>query len=129
MQNNLGSLLHKGVEHIMMINQNGRAESMVSKSKIILSKERQEIFFMGFRLHQSLLQEFNDEFGPVEDFVIRRGNAKIVSVPFDSCNVVLIMNNETDHEFLVNKIKEIGESCNSNISELKLTCVEVLVND
>lgn len=128
MQKSLGSLLRKGVEHIMVINRNGRAESVFSKNKIILSKERQEVFFMGFRLHRSLMQEFDDEFGPVGCFVIHRGNAKLASVPFDSYNVVLIMNNDANHEFLINKIKEIVESCNSIMLESGPLCVRAISN-
>ncbi|MDE1765666.1 MAG: hypothetical protein KGI27_05220 [Thaumarchaeota archaeon] len=121
-QKNLESLLHKGIDHIMVINRNGRAESVFSRSKITLSKERQEIFFMGFRLHHSLLREFDDEFEPVSHFVIHRGRTKLVSVPFDVYNVVMVMKNDVDHKSLVNKIKEIEECCNPNITELEPVC-------
>lgn len=125
-QNNLESLLHKGIDHIMVINQNGRAESVFSRSKIALSKERQEIFFMGFRLRHSLLQEFDDEFGPVDYSVIHRGRTKLVSVPLDLYNVVMVMKNDLDHKSLVSKIKEIEECCNPNTAEP--VCVEVMAN-
>ena len=127
-QNNLESLLHKEVDHVMVINQNGRAESVFSRSKIPISKERQEIFFMGFRLRHSLLQEFDDEFGPVGYSVIHRGSTKLVSVPFDSYNVVMIMKNDVDHKSLINKIKEIEECCNPNTTESEPVCVEVMTN-
>lgn len=123
---NLESLLHKGIDHIMVINRNGRAESVFSRSKIALSKERQEIFFMGFRLRHSLLQEFDDEFGPVGYSVIHRGGTKVVSVPLDLYNVVMIMKNDMDHKSLVNEIKEIEERCSPNTAEP--VCVEVVAN-
>ena len=125
-QKNLESLLHKGIDHIMVINRNGRAESVFSRSKIALSKERQEIFFMGFRLRHSLLQEFDDEFGPVDYSVIHRGRTKLVSVPLDLYNVVMVMKNDLDHKSLVSKIKEIEECCNPNTAEP--VCVEVMAN-
>ncbi|MDE1832490.1 MAG: hypothetical protein KGI02_09005 [Thaumarchaeota archaeon] len=125
-QNNLESLLHKEVDHVMVINQNGRAESVFSRNKIPLSKERQEIFFMGFRLRHSLLQEFDDEFGPVDYSVIRRGRTKLVSVPFDLYNVIMVMKSDVDHKSLINKIKEIENCCNPNTTEP--VCVEVMTN-
>ena len=115
-QDKLESLLQKGVYHIIVINKLGRAESVFSRNKIALSKGKRDIFFMGFRLHHSLLEDFNDEFGPVRCFVIHRDNVKLVSVPFDLYNILLIMKNDTDHEFFINKIKEIEKS-NPNTSE------------
>ncbi len=112
----------------MVINQNGRAESIFSRNEIILSKERQEVFFMGFRLHHSLLQEFDDEFGPVGCFVIHRDSAKLVSVPFGEYNVVLVMKNDIDHDFLVNKMKKIEESYDLDTSEPRLVYVEATAN-
>lgn len=127
MQDNLESMLHKGVEHILMINQNGRAESMISKNKISFSKERQEILFMGFRLHQSLLQDFDDEFGSVEHFVVCRKNAKIVSVPFGSRNLVFIMDKKSDHEYVVKRTNMIRNN-NFCTPELKPLTAEVLID-
>src|SRR5574338_1265133 len=115
-QDKLELLLQKGVYHIIVINKLGRAELVFSRNKIALSKEKLDIFFMGFRLHHSLLEDFNDEFGPVRCFVIHRDNVKLVSVPFDLYNILLIMKNDTDHEFFINKIKEIEKS-NPNTSE------------
>ncbi|MDE2589156.1 MAG: hypothetical protein KGL95_05780, partial [Patescibacteria group bacterium] len=127
MQNNLESMLYKGVEHIMMINQNGRAESLVSKNKIAISKERQEIFFMGFRLQQSLLQEFDDEFGPVEHFVIFRKNSKMISVPFGSRNLIFVMDKKFDHECVIRKTKTMRNT-NFGMTEPKPLCAEVLID-
>lgn len=126
-QNKLKALLRKDVDYIMVINQNGRAESVFSKNKITLSKEKQEIFFMSFRLHHSLLRDFNDDFGPVGCFVIHRRNAKMVSVPFDSYNIVLIMKNDVEHESLIDRIKKIEESSVRSVPEPKL-CVETVSN-
>lgn len=122
-QDKLESLLQKGVYHIIVINKLGRAESVFSRNKIALSKGKRDIFFMGFRLHHSLLEDFNDEFGPVRCFVIHRDNVKLVSVPFDLYNILLIMKNDTDHEFFINKIKEIEKS-NPNTSEPELIRTE-----
>lgn len=127
-QNNLESLLHKGVDHIMVINRNGRAESVLSRGRIPLSKERQEIFSMGFRLRHSLLQEFDDEFGPVDYSVIHRGSTKLVSIPFDLYSVIMVMKNDVEHKSLINKIKEIENCCNPNTTEPEPVCVEVMTN-
>lgn len=43
-QNQLDDLLGSGVYHVMLINERGRVDMITSKSKIPLSKERQEIF-------------------------------------------------------------------------------------
>lgn len=126
-QNNLESILDTGVDHIMVINERGRVESMASRSKICLSRERQEILFMGTRLHHSLLQEFDDEFGPVEHFVVCRRDAKVVSVPLGSSSLLAVMDNDVDHESVVRKIEEMGNSSLS-ISEQDLPCVEVVAS-
>ncbi|MGI0101809.1 MAG: hypothetical protein ACREA7_04345 [Nitrosotalea sp.] len=124
----LESLLDAGIDHVMIINERGRVESMISKSDICLSRERQEIFFMGIRLHQSLLQEFDDEFGPVNHFVVHRRGVKVVSIPFGSNNLLFVMNNDIDHEFVIRKIEEIRDFSNINRPELEPLCTEVVAN-
>src|SRR5574337_2067860 len=91
----LDGLLDDGIDHVMLVNERGRVES-ATKNEIPLSKDKREIFSMGLRLHHSLLQEFDDEFGLVEQFVIFRKKAKIVSVPLGSRNLIFIMNNTCD---------------------------------
>ncbi|MGI0045608.1 MAG: hypothetical protein ACREBB_00260 [Nitrosotalea sp.] len=122
------SLLDAGVDHIMMINERGRVESIASKSEICLSRERQEIFCMGIRLHQSLLQEFDDEFSPVNCFVVHRRDVKVISVPLGSNNLLFVMNNNIDHEFVIRKIEEIKDFSNINSRELEPLCAEVVAN-
>ena len=125
-QNHLESLLNTGVDHIMIVNERGRVESMATRSEICLSRERQEIFFMGIRLHQSLLQEFDNEFGPVNHLVVHRRNVKIVSVPFGSSNLLFVMDNDINHEHVVRKIEKIKYFSNIHIPEQEPLCPEVV---
>lgn len=83
---------------------------------------------MSFRLHHSLLQEFDDEFGPMGYFVVHRGNIKLVSVPFGLYNVIMMMKNDVDHESLIDKIKEIHESHNIAIQESEPIYVEAIAS-
>jgi hypothetical protein len=126
-QNHLESLLDTGVDHIMVINERGRVELMASRSKINLSKEKQEIFCMGIRLHRSLLQEFDDEFGPVNYFVAHRRDVKVVSIPFGSNSLLLVMGNDIDHKFVIRKIEEMRDH-NFNRTEPEPLCAEVVAN-
>lgn len=121
----LEDLLDSGIDHIMLIGKSGRVESMASNSEIRLSKEKQEIFSMGFRLHHSLLQEFDDEFGPVEQFVIWRKNAKILSIPFGSRNLIFIMDNRYDHTSIIEKTRG-GKSRDFNMPEMSPLCAGVI---
>lgn len=117
-----------GIDHIMVINERGRVESMISGSDICLSREKQEIFCMGIRLQQSLLQEFDDEFGPVNHFVIHRRDVKVVSVPFGSNNLLLVMGNDVGHKFVVRKIEEMRDFSNFSMLELEQLRAEVVAN-
>lgn len=65
----LRSLFDLGVDRIIMINEYGRAEEVLSRSTINMSIQRQEILHMSFRLHHSLLQDFDEEYGKVNYFV------------------------------------------------------------
>ncbi len=127
LENYLKDLLESGIVHIMLINERGRVDFMASKSEIQLSKERQEIFSMGLRLQQSLLQEFDDEFGPIEHFVVCRKKTKIVSIPLGSRNLIFIMDNACDHTSVIKKTKAIKNG-SFKIMEREPLCVEVLHN-
>ncbi|MDE1763277.1 MAG: hypothetical protein KGH88_03415 [Thaumarchaeota archaeon] len=122
----LDDLLDDGIDHVMLINERGRVESAASKNEIQISKDKHEIFSMGFRLHQSLLQEFDDEFGSVERFVIFRKKAKIVSVPLGSQSLIFVMNNMCDHSPIIRKIETINESC-SDMKEPDRVYAETIV--
>ena len=104
----LRSLFDLGVDRIIMINEYGRAEEMLSKSTINMSSQRQEILHMSFRLHHSLLQDFDEEYGKVNYFVIERENVKLLSVPFHSCKLLSIMKKGIDHIQIIKKIQQIG---------------------
>lgn len=104
----LRSLLDLGVDRIIMINEYGRAEEVLSRSTINMSSQRQEILHMSFRLHHSLLQDFDEEYGKVNYFVIERENVKILSVPFHSCKLLSIMKKGIDHMQIIKKIQQIA---------------------
>ncbi len=127
LQDYLENLLDNGIAQIMLINERGRVDSMISKSEIQLSKERQEIFFMGFRLHQSLLREFDEEFGSVEHFVVCRRKTKIVSVPIGSKNLIFIMDNARDHTSVIKKTIAIRNRGFNRMKQEPL-CAEVMHN-
>ncbi len=103
----LRSLFDLGVDRIIMINERGKAEEMLSRNTINMSIHRQEILHMSFRLHHSLLQDFDEEYGKVNYFVIERENVKIVSVPFHSCKLLSIMKNGIDHMRIIKRIQQI----------------------
>lgn len=103
----LSSLLDLGVDRVIMINEYGRAEEVLSRSTINMSSQRQEILHMSFRLHHSLLQDFDEEYGKVNYFVIERENVKIISVPFHSCKLFSIMKKRIDHMQVIKKIQQI----------------------
>ncbi len=103
----LSSLLDLGVDRVIMINEYGRAEEVLSRSTINMSSQRQEILHMSFRLHHSLLQDFDKEYGKVNYFVIERENVKILSVPFHSWKLLSIMKKGIDHMKVIKKIQQI----------------------
>jgi hypothetical protein len=103
----LRSLFDFGVDRIIMINEYGKAEEVLSRSTITMSSQRQEILHMSFRLHHSLLQDFDEEYGKVNYFVIERENAKILSVPFHSCKLFSIMKKGIDHMQVIKRIQQI----------------------
>lgn len=104
----LRSLFDLGVDRIIMINEYGRAEEVLSRGTINMSSQRQEILHMSFRLHHSLLQDFDEEYGKVNYFVIERENVKILSVPFHSCKLFSIMKKGIDHMQVIKKIQQIA---------------------
>ena len=104
----LRSLFNFGVDRIIIINEHGRAEEVLSRSTINMSSQRQEILHMSFRLHHSLLQDFDEEYGKVNYFVIERENVKIVSVPFHSCKLFSIMKKGIDHMQVIKRIQQIA---------------------
>ena len=104
----LRSLFNFGVDRIIIINEHGRAEEVLSRSTINMSSQRQEILHMSFRLHHSLLQDFDEEYGKVNYFVIERENVKIVSVPFHSCKLLSIMKKGIDHMQVIKRIQQIA---------------------
>lgn len=108
-QDSLDLLLGAGVDHVILVNEMGRIESAASNSELALSKEKQEIFSMGFRLHHSLMQEFDCEFGPVEHFVISRKNTKIMSIPFGSKILIFVMDNMSDHDAVVRQANALKD--------------------
>ncbi|HEU5220778.1 MAG TPA: hypothetical protein VFU58_01840 [Candidatus Nitrosotalea sp.] len=103
----LRSLFDLGVDHIIMINENGRAEEILSRSTINLSSQKQEILHMSFRLHHSLLQDFDEEYGKVDYLVVERENVKLLSVPFYSYKLLSMMKKGIDHMQIIKKIQHI----------------------
>ena len=101
------SLFDLGVDQIIMINENGRAEETLSKNTINLSSQKQEILYMSFRLHHSLLQDFDEEYGKVDYFVVERENVKLLSMPFHSYKLLSIMKKDIDHMQIIKKIQQI----------------------
>jgi hypothetical protein len=108
-QNHARSLIDLGVEQIIMINENGRGEEMLSGNKTNLSNKKHEIFCMGFRLHHSLLQDFDEEYGKVNYFVVERDNAKLLSVPLYSHKLIAIMKKNVNHMRVIKKIQKIKD--------------------
>lgn len=107
MQDHIEGLLGDGAYHVMLINKMGRVEAEAAKRDNLLPSEKREVFSMGFRLHQSLLSEFDDEFGAVDHFVIRRKKAKIVSVPLGQRMLIFLMDDGSDHDELVKKAQNV----------------------
>lgn len=103
----LRSLFDLGVDRIIMINENGRAEEILSRSTINLSSQKQEILHMSFRLHHSLLQDFDEEYGKVDYLVVERENVKLLSVPFYSYKLLSMMKKGIDHMQIIKKIQHI----------------------
>lgn len=103
----LRSLFDLGVDQIIMINENGRAEEILSRSTINLSSQKQEILHMSFRLHHSLLQDFDEEYGKVDYLVVERENVKLLSVPFYSYKLLSMMKKGIDHMQIIKKIQHI----------------------
>lgn len=103
----LRSLFDLGVDQIIMINENGRAEEILSRSTINLSSQKQEILHMSFRLHHSLLQDFDEEYGKVDYLVVERENVKLLSVPFYSYKLLSMMKKNVDHMQIIKKIQHI----------------------
>ncbi len=129
LQNHLRNLMDLGIEQIALINKNGRVEYVFSKDKMYLSPEKQEIFFMGFRLHQSLLDDYDDEFGPVKCMIVERHNIKLISVPFYSHVILSVVNVNFNHEFLVKRIQELkGISFDNEFLEGERLCMGVLAS-
>lgn len=106
-QNHARSLIDLGVDQIIIINENGRAEEMLSRNKTSLSNKKHEIFCMGFKLHHSLLQDFDEEYGKVNYFVVERENVKLLSVPLYSHKLIAIMKKGVDHMRVIKKIQQI----------------------
>src|SRR5574340_509724 len=100
------SLFDLGVDSIIMINEHGRAEEILSRNTINMSSQRQEILHMSFRLHHSLLQDFDEEYGKVNYFVIERENVKILSIPFHSYKLFSIMKKGIDNIQVIKKIQQ-----------------------
>ena len=128
LQNHLNSLMSIGVDQIVIINKNGRAEDCLSRNKMSLSRNKQEIFLMNVRLHQSMIHDFDDEFGPSICIIIERQNVKLISIPFYSYNILVMMKKDIDHEFLVRRIHEIKNIHTSKLLEEECLRVEVLAN-
>lgn len=103
----LRSLFDLGVDQIIMINENGRAEEILSRSTVNLSSQKQEILHMSFRLHHSLLQDFDEEYGKVNYLVVERENVKLLSVPFYSYKLLSMMKKGIDHMQIIKKIQHI----------------------
>lgn len=103
----LRSLFDLGVDQIIMINENGRAEEIISRSAVNLSSQKQEILHMSFRLHHSLLQDFDEEYGKVDYLVVERENVKLLSVPFYSYKLLSMMKKGIDHMQIIKKIQHI----------------------
>lgn len=101
------SLFDLGVDQIIMINENGRAEEILSRHTVNLSSQKQEILNMSFRLHHSLLQDFDEEYGKVDYFVVERENVKLLSVPVYSYKLLSIMKKSIDHMQIIKKIQQI----------------------
>lgn len=128
LQNHLNSLMDVGIDQIIIINQNGRADDGAFRNKIVLSKDKQEIFLMSVLLHQSMMRDFDGEFGPAEYMVIERQNIKLVSIPFYSYVILAMMGKSVDHEFLVDQIHEIKNIHANKLLEAKCLRIEVLIN-
>lgn len=119
----LRSLFDLGVDRIVMINEYGRAEEVISRSTTNMPRQRQEILHMSFRLHHSLLQDFDEEYGKVNYFVIERENVKIISIPFHSYKLFSIMKKGIDHMQVIKRIQQIVNLRHENLSREALEVV------
>ncbi|HEX5358346.1 MAG TPA: hypothetical protein VFW99_00360 [Candidatus Nitrosotalea sp.] len=128
LQNHLNSLMDVGIDQIIIINENGRADDWTFRNKIVLSRDKQEIFLMSVLLHHSMMRDFDGEFGPAECTIIERQNIKLVSIPFYSYVVLAMMGKNVDHEFLVGRIHEIKNIHANKLLEEKCLRMEVLAN-
>jgi hypothetical protein len=127
LQNHLNSLMDVGIDQIIIINENGRADDWTFRNKIVLSHDKQEILLMSVRLHQSMIRDFDGEFGPAECMIIERQDIKLVSIPFYSHVVLAMMGKNVDHEFLVGRVHEI-KNIHAKLLEEKCLRMEVLAN-
>lgn len=93
-----------GVDFVGFINHHGRLDSYESSTKILLTKDKKEMFCMSIALHHKMQNDFNRDFEPIKYNIAERGNFKFVTIPVLSKILFVRMKNDLDHLGLINKI-------------------------
>jgi hypothetical protein len=91
-------ILEHGIEFVGLINKNGRLVASKDITRIDLSKEQKEMFFMGCSFQQRMSQDYDDNFGAVKYTVTEREKYRIITVPQELDTLIFVM--DKSGEFL-----------------------------
>jgi hypothetical protein len=87
-------ILDHGIEFAGLITKHGHLLDCKTKSRINLSNEQKEMFFMSCSLVQRMHQDYDDNFGKVKYTVTERENYRIVTVPQESDTLIFVMDKQ-----------------------------------
>ncbi len=111
------SILKDGIEFVAIINPQGRVEDFISDGNVDFPGYKQEMYWMGVRLHESMQRDFDDDFGPVRFTISERRDLKFVTVPAASKLVVGIMKKNADHCWFVDQIVSLMNAENKLVKK------------
>jgi hypothetical protein len=93
------------VESIYIINNKGRVREAIGIDAIQLLNGKKEMFLMGVALLHSMQRDFDEDIGPVEYSLTKRGNVKFISIPMPNETVILVIaKKHADHEKILDCI-------------------------
>jgi len=98
-------LVKPGLEFLGIINERGKIIESIGTDCLSLSKGNREMFFMKIALRTSMQEDFDEYLGKVTYCLTMRGGKKFISVPaFNGNTIFVIIQNDYDHEDLINNI-------------------------
>ncbi len=100
------SKLNKSIESVTVINKFGRPVEKVNRKNGIrlLSKDKDEMFFMQCVLEISMGKEFDHEYGPINYHLSERDNLTMITVPIRDHVIVVKANKDNSPISLSKKI-------------------------